>query len=103
LPNDTSLIDKELSNIDDDGDLKILLLMKGEPSLRIIENNFLDHSQGLVAAAGLDFQDNSGTVSFTTGQSTAAINLTIVDDLDLEHDEYYYLEFSYDTENGTIV
>jgi hypothetical protein len=104
-PDDASLIDsfidKELGDIDDDGDLDILLLMKGEPSLRIIENNVQDHKQNIVATENYDFQNSAGTAIFTAGQSTAQVSLKISDDTEQENDEYYYMDFFYD--DGTLV
>lgn len=52
------------------------------------------HTEGHTAVSGLDFEQSSGRLLFGPGQSSSIITLKIVDDLQAEVLEDFYLNIT---------
>jgi hypothetical protein len=94
-----SFIAKDLVDIDGDGDLDVLTLPFGERGLNIWENN-LENDPSSIAEPGEDYEEISGSFSFSPNERETNLEVTLVDDGTPEADEQFLVVLDVSAETG---
>ncbi len=79
---------------------KVITVTLSATSSQTVSVNF--NTANNTALSGSDYNSQTGTLTFTPGQTSKTITLTILDDLNYETDETFYVQLS-DATNASIV
>ena len=90
---------KDLVDIDGDGDLDVLTLPFGERGLNIWENN-LENAASSIAEPGEDYEEVSGSLSFSRSEPETTLEVTLFDDGTPEAEEQFLVVLYVPTETG---
>ena len=79
---------------------KVITVTLSATSSQTVTVNF--NTSNNTALSGSDYNSQTGTLTFTPGQTSKTITLTILDDLNYEADETFYVQLS-DATNASIL
>jgi hypothetical protein len=79
---------------------KVITVTLSATSSQTVSVNF--NTANNTALSGSDYNSQTGTLTFTPGQTSKTITLTILDDLNYETDETFYVQLS-DATNASIL